>query len=374
MENFAFIFVSTALIMGCISMALVFLTLPLPPIKALRKYRLSLRFLAGAYLSMAAIRFLLTAFDLTLVNLVSMEVLLISSLQAPLFAFSLIILINPSFITWSYLFRHLMPTFTFLVLYVLVALKWGNPQITSLGILKLLVLYPPVLVREVFLGYYIFQLVFLWRLFCVHAKEYEEKLDNYFADHLRLHLPGIRFSFYALLVVAALALLSCFMFTELLVFIFSLSFTVFYMVFGIYFIQYPRKFVNIQQIIYPSTVNTEKPAKNASHFDWAELKSQIIDDKYYLQPGVNIEEMAQYLKIGRTTLSNFINNVEGVNFNMWINSLRVEEAKLLLVEYPDCNLSEIAEQVGYSESSNFSRQFKLITAHSPSVWRQKQLN
>jgi len=93
-------------------------------------------------------------------------------------------------------------------------------------------------------------------------------------------------------------------------------------------------------------------------------------EKYYLKAGVTIEEMAQHLKIGRTTLSSFINCEEEMNFNLWINSLRVEEAKALLVEYPTYNLTQIAEMIGYSESSNFSRQFKLITNESPSVWRQ----
>jgi AraC-like DNA-binding protein len=84
--------------------------------------------------------------------------------------------------------------------------------------------------------------------------------------------------------------------------------------------------------------------------------------------------MAQYLKIGRTTLSTFINNEEGMNFNSWINLLRVEEAKSLLIDYPHYNLTQISELIGYSEPSNFSRQFKLITSESPSVWRQTYLS
>ncbi len=84
--------------------------------------------------------------------------------------------------------------------------------------------------------------------------------------------------------------------------------------------------------------------------------------------------MSQYLKIGRTTLSTFINNEEGMNFNMWINTLRIEESKKILIEFPDYNLAQIAEMVGYSESSNFSRQFKQVAKVSPSVWRQSHRN
>jgi AraC-like DNA-binding protein len=220
--------------------------------------------------------------------------------------------------------------------------------------------------------YYVFQLLFFPWLFCVQAKKYEEKLDNYFADHRHLYLSGVKYSFYTMLLVGTCALLSCFIFTGPLILIFAIAYTVFYLAFGIYYIQYPRKFATILQILYPLHAVAEDSEKNTKRFYWTELKSHIIADKYYLQPTVNIEEIAQHLKIGSTTLSDFINNEEGVNFNAWINLLRVEEAKRLLIQYPDYSLTDIAEQVGYSEPSDFRRQFKRITANSPSVWRQNQ--
>jgi AraC-like DNA-binding protein len=101
------------------------------------------------------------------------------------------------------------------------------------------------------------------------------------------------------------------------------------------------------------------------------MKHKIKSTKYYLRTGVNIEEMSQYLKIERTTHSTFNNNKEAMNFNMWINSLRIEEAKKSLIEFQEYNHALIAEMVGYSELSNFSRQFKNITKVSPSVWVKK---
>lgn len=140
--------------------------------------------------------------------------------------------------------------------------------------------------------------------------------------------------------------------------------------FGIYYIQYPRTFIHIEPAICVQENSRDEFSKANRRINWIQLKKQILEDKYYLADGVNIQEMAQYLKIGRTTLSAFINNNEGMNFNLWINNLRVEEAKALLIAYPNYSLAQIAELVGYSEASNFSRQFKQITAESPSVWRQ----
>jgi len=157
---------------------------------------------------------------------------------------------------------------------------------------------------------------------------------------------------------------------DLWIFVFTIIYTLFYFSFGIYYIQYPSKFFYIEPAIYPASSSTDKVPNNKKRLVWDELKNKIIAEKYYLTPGVNIEDMAQYLKIGRTTLSTFINNEEGMNFNLWITSLRIEEAKNLFASYPEYSLAQISELVGYSEPSNFSRQFKLITNESPSVWRQ----
>src|ERR1035437_8537187 len=51
MEHYAFMFVNTALVMCCVALATVFIALPLPQNDGLKKYRTSLRFLAGAYLT-----------------------------------------------------------------------------------------------------------------------------------------------------------------------------------------------------------------------------------------------------------------------------------------------------------------------------------
>jgi len=372
MEHYVFLTVNMALIIGCIFMAIIFLTLPLPPDKGLKKYRISLRFLAGAYLTTAALKTVDLIFDGAMLDLISIQTIVIASLQAPVFTFSLITLINPRFVTRSYFWKHLMPVFILIMLYVLVALVWGNPKISSFVILKLVASHPAVLVRVLFLVYYVFQLLFLYRLFCVQAKIYEEKLNNYIADHQYSSLTGVRYLFYAMLVVGICILLSCFILTEPLLLIFSIVYTVFYMVFGVYYIRYPHKFANMQQIIAPLPSFAENSAKETKRFYWTELKNHIIADKYYQRPGINIDEIAQHLKIGRTTLSNFINCEEGLNFNAWISLLRVEEAKRLLLEWPDCSFAEIAEQVGYRESSSFSREFKRITTKSPSAWRQNQ--
>lgn len=363
--------VNTAFIMECVAMAIFFLALPLPPNKGLNNYRMSLRFLAGAYLLLAILNILVMGFDLSLDNFISMEILTMSSLQASLFTITLIVLLKPQFNTKHYLIKQIAPVLILVTLYFLVSNRWGDPEIVSFDELRQSAFHPAIFLRELFLLFYSFQLVYLTRLFIRQEQLFEKKIDNYFADNLRLHLPGVRYCYYAALSIGIGSGLSCFLFSNQWELIFTVIYTIFYLGFGIYYIQYPRTFVFIEPAICVQENNKDEFEKTNKRINWHQLKKQILEDKYYLGDGVNIQEMAQYLKIGRTTLSTFINNNEGMNFNLWINNLRVEEAKSLLLAYPHYSLAQIAELVGYSEASNFSRQFKQITAETPSVWRQK---
>ena len=369
MEQHLFLMVNTALITECVIMSIVFLTLPFPANKGLDKYRNSLKFIAGAYLIMSFLKVIVVMYEIAMVDIISIEGLTISCLQAPLFTFTLITLINPNLITKRYLLTQLAPVPALLIVYVLVAIRWGNPELINFGEMGKLWIHPAIIVREIYTAYYIFILVRLTIIFNREVRKYEKEIDNYYAENYRLYLPGVKYSFYAALTVGIGALISCFMFTELWVLTFTISYGLFYFVFGIYYIQYPQTFIYIQRALNPQKESISEPVKT-KRLIWKDMKHEIISTKYYLRTGVNIEEMSQYLKIGRTTLSTFINNEEAMNFNMWINSLRIEEAKKSLIEFPEYNLAQIAEMIGYSESSNFSRQFKNITKVSPSVWRQ----
>lgn len=107
-------------------------------------------------------------------------------------------------------------------------------------------------------------------------------------------------------------------------------------------------------------------------------KDEIIKDrleewirkKGFLNPRLTIIELCKTIGINRTYLSNYINRTYELNFNLWINHLRIEEAKLLMAEPPKHNLSEIAERIGFTDLAHFSKQFKLQEGISPSEWRK----
>lgn len=92
--------------------------------------------------------------------------------------------------------------------------------------------------------------------------------------------------------------------------------------------------------------------------------------KHYLRPRITIMHLSKAIGINRTYVSNFINNTYGLNFNTWINHLRIEEAKIKMSLSNRRNLAEIAEQVGFTDLAHFSKQFKSKEGMSPSEWRK----
>ncbi len=98
-----------------------------------------------------------------------------------------------------------------------------------------------------------------------------------------------------------------------------------------------------------------------------------VESKGFLNPRLTIIELCKIIGINRTYLSNYINHIYGLNFNLWINHLRIEEAKLLMVQPPKRNLSEIAERIGFTDLAHFSKQFKFQEGVSPSEWRKNNM-
>lgn len=95
-----------------------------------------------------------------------------------------------------------------------------------------------------------------------------------------------------------------------------------------------------------------------------------IKQKGFLNSRLTIIELCKTIGINRNYLSNYINHTYGLNFNLWLNHLRIEEAKLLMAQPPKRNLSEIAERIGFTDLAHFSKQFKLQEGVSPSEWRK----
>jgi two-component system response regulator YesN len=62
------------------------------------------------------------------------------------------------------------------------------------------------------------------------------------------------------------------------------------------------------------------------------------------------------------------------DFNTWRTTLRIEDAKIILLDNRELPISLVGEMVGFSDRSNFHRQFTKIAGCSPKKWRESQLS
>jgi YesN/AraC family two-component response regulator len=82
--------------------------------------------------------------------------------------------------------------------------------------------------------------------------------------------------------------------------------------------------------------------------------------KPYLNPKISLQEVSAALDINPNRLSQVVNETTRLNFKDYINSYRVEEAKLLLspLEFQKLPIEAIAEKAGFYSKSPFYAAFK----------------
>ncbi len=114
-------------------------------------------------------------------------------------------------------------------------------------------------------------------------------------------------------------------------------------------------------------IETSAPEGTESKGIADKLKTLMEEDRLYIQPDLNLQELAQHLKINAVQLSSIINQVFGKNFNEYINTYRIEEFIRLYSEDLDrrYRMLSIALDSGFNSKATFNRAFKKIKGASP---------
>ena len=94
-------------------------------------------------------------------------------------------------------------------------------------------------------------------------------------------------------------------------------------------------------------------------------------DKPYLKEGLALPDVADQMGISGLQLSYYLNHYLGVNFNSWINRLRIGEAKRLMEANPQMQISDVASAVGYSDIAVLSRNFKQAEGITATEYRKR---
>lgn len=95
-----------------------------------------------------------------------------------------------------------------------------------------------------------------------------------------------------------------------------------------------------------------------------------VDEKKYREYDKSREEIAKELNTSKELLQLYFDQVVGQDFRSWRADLRINDAKKMLIEDKNLSISYICELCGFSDRSNFHRQFTRAVGCSPKRWRE----
>lgn len=102
------------------------------------------------------------------------------------------------------------------------------------------------------------------------------------------------------------------------------------------------------------------------------LEKQILNylDLHFREPELSQVQVADAFRISTYTLSRLFKNQVGIGFAEYVNTRRLEYAKILL-QTTALPIKEIAAQCGYASESYFGRIFKATFGVSPSAFKDR---
>ena len=95
-----------------------------------------------------------------------------------------------------------------------------------------------------------------------------------------------------------------------------------------------------------------------------------VGQKRYCEYDKSREEIAAELNTTKEALHQYFVTKKGMDFMTWRTTLRIEEAKKMLIENRDFSINIVGEMCGFSDRSNFHRQFVKLVGCSPRQWRE----
>jgi AraC-like DNA-binding protein/tetratricopeptide (TPR) repeat protein len=117
---------------------------------------------------------------------------------------------------------------------------------------------------------------------------------------------------------------------------------------------------------------------NAEAFRLAELYRRIMqlmeEKEFYKRPDLSIAQISDELATNDKYVSQAINQFSNSNFNSFVNTFRVNEARRLMVKDGHKLLvKDIAEKSGFGNINTFNKKFKEVTGLTPKLFIEMSL-
>ncbi|MGC6431902.1 MAG: helix-turn-helix domain-containing protein [Jejuia sp.] len=106
------------------------------------------------------------------------------------------------------------------------------------------------------------------------------------------------------------------------------------------------------------------------------IENVIKTNKLFLNPHLSIPKIAKEVNLSTGYISQLINKHSKLNFNDYVNTLRVEEAKKFLADnnFKNYTIHAIALETGFNSKSSFYTAFKKHTQITPTEYKKSVQN
>ena len=132
-------------------------------------------------------------------------------------------------------------------------------------------------------------------------------------------------------------------------------------------VKFPKMPVQFQE----EATNSEKGGTK----DWIKegkaLRQAVTEHQWFLEPRLTIGDLAGRMHTNESYLSRTLNQGLEMNFNRFINLLRIDHAKEMMLQ-GNLNLLEISEASGFNSKATFNRVFRDLTGATPSQFKKSQ--
>lgn len=115
-----------------------------------------------------------------------------------------------------------------------------------------------------------------------------------------------------------------------------------------------------------------KLSENINPNKFTEINKLILEKRLYLKPKLSLKTISKHTNLSEGYLSQIINSNTNKNFNEYINALRIENAKKLLInnEYSKYTITAIGLESGFNTKASFYNAFKKHTGNTPNTYKK----
>lgn len=131
---------------------------------------------------------------------------------------------------------------------------------------------------------------------------------------------------------------------------------------------------SIKSTDFNNSLNSKLKSIRTQSEKFNKLNDYIIKNKKYLDPLFTLENLSNEYHLSMSYISHLVNAHIGFNFSDYVNHLRVEYAKELLIneDYSQYTIIAIGLESGFNSKSTFYTAFKKFTKKTPIQYRNQK--